>query len=120
MVSPMSLRDWKRRRTRQAIVGAAVELIERDGYDHTTIADIAAAADIGTRTFFGYFATKEELLFPDTDGRVAAAVAAIAHRQPDDRPVDVLLRALRDLATPAGQPGRIVNRTTALRLRRIR
>ena len=56
-----SLRDRKRARTRQAIINAAVELFERNGYDGTTVADIAAAADIGTRTFFSYFASKEEL-----------------------------------------------------------
>ncbi len=98
-----------------ALVDAAVELFERNGYHGTTIADIAAAADIGTRTFFGYFASKEELLFSDADGRVAAALAAIANREPGDRPVDVLLRALRDVAGP-GDPANMVNRLTVLRL----
>ena len=117
---PRTLRDRKRDRTRKALVDAAVELFERNGYHDTTIADIAAAADIGTRTFFGYFASKEELLFPDTDGRVDAALAAIATREPGDRPVDVLLRALRDVASPEGQPDDMVNRLTALRMRLIR
>lgn len=118
--APRTLRDRKRTRTRKALVDAAVELFERNGYHGTTIADIAAAADIGTRTFFGYFASKEELLFPDTDGRVDAALAAIATREPGDRPIDVLLRALRDVTGPEGQPDDLVNRLTALRLRLIR
>lgn len=92
----MSLRDRKRARTRQALVDAAVELIERKGYEATTIADIAAAAEIGTRTFFSYFPSKEDLLFPETDRRVRVAVDAIASRSPDEEPVDVLLRALRE------------------------
>jgi AcrR family transcriptional regulator len=91
----MSLRELKRRRTREAIVDAAVRLIERDGYEQTTIADIAAAAEIGTRTFFGYFATKEEVLFPESDLRVRAAVREIEARGPGDGPAEVLLRALR-------------------------
>src|SRR5262245_26129734 len=91
----MSLRDRKRARTRQALIDAATELFARKGYDETTIADIAAAADIGARTFFGYFASKEELLFPDTDARVQIAVDAIAARGADDGPIEVLLRALR-------------------------
>lgn len=92
-----SLRDRKRARTRQAILDAAADLFERRGYDGTTIADIAEAAEIGTRTFFSYFAGKEELLFSDPDARVAAAITAIEARQPSDRPADVLLRALREV-----------------------
>jgi AcrR family transcriptional regulator len=91
-----SLRDRKKERSRQALVDAAAGLFERRGYDQTTIADIAAAADIGTRTFFSYFASKEELLFPETDARIKAAEDAIAARRPGDRPADVLLRALAD------------------------
>ena len=94
-----SLRDRKRARTRQALVDAAIELFERDGYEQTTIADIAAAAEVGSRTFFNYFGSKEELLFPDSDARVRATVEAIAERGPHDGPTDVLLRALRRVGT---------------------
>src|SRR5687767_13054092 len=98
MITRMAtLRDRKRERTRQAIVDAATELFEKQGYDQTTVAGIAAAADIGTRTFFSYFASKEELLFPDSDLRVQATVAAIEAREASERPADVLLRALRQV-----------------------
>ncbi|MDN5859995.1 MAG: TetR/AcrR family transcriptional regulator [Pseudonocardia sp.] len=92
------LRQRKRERTRRAIVDAATALFERHGYDGTTVADIAAEAEIGTRTFFGYFASKEDVLLPEVDARVAAAVAAINARGARDRPADVLVRALRDVA----------------------
>jgi AcrR family transcriptional regulator len=111
-----SLRDRKRARTRQAIVEAAIELFERDGYDATTVADIAAAADIGTRTFFSYFPSKEEVLFPEMDGRVRTAVAAIADRRPDEGPVDVLLRGLDEASAGSDMTGRL----GALRMRLVR
>ena len=111
-----TLRERKRDRTRRALVDAAIDLFERNGYDGTTVADIAAAADIGTRTFFSYFASKEELLFPESDTRVAAAVAAIADRQPGDRPADVLLRALRDVGAADGEPDDMVDRIAAVRV----
>ncbi|WP_246011315.1 TetR/AcrR family transcriptional regulator [Nocardia mexicana] len=92
---PSALRDRKRERTRRALLEAAVELFESRGYEATTVADIAAAAEVGTRTFFNYFESKEELLFPEPDERVRSAVHAIATRRSDERPVEVLLRALR-------------------------
>lgn len=113
----MSLRERKRVRTRQALVTAAAELFERDGYEQTTIADIAAAAEIGTRTFFSYFASKEELLFPESDGRIEAAIAAIATRRPGERPASVLLRAL---TTVGDESDDMTGRLGALRLRLIR
>jgi AcrR family transcriptional regulator len=111
-----TLRDRKRERTRQAIVTAALELFERDGFERTTVADIAAAADIGTRTFFTYFATKEDVLFPEAADRVQAALDAIAARHPDARPADVLVQALRQVTLF----GDLTGPAAALRLRLTR
>ncbi|MFB9185879.1 TetR family transcriptional regulator [Dactylosporangium sucinum] len=112
----MTLRERKRERTRQAVVDAAVELFERDGYERTTVADIAAAAEIGTRTFFSYFPTKEDVLFPEGDARIAAAVHAIATRAPHEGPAEVLLRALRIVGADSDD---LTSRLAALRLRFI-
>jgi AcrR family transcriptional regulator len=112
----MSLRDLKRARTRQAVIDAAIELFERQGYDETTVAEIAAAAEIGARTFFSYFASKEELLFPESDARVDATLDAIAHRDPDDGPTEVLLRALGNVTAASDE---IVSPLAALRMRLV-
>jgi AcrR family transcriptional regulator len=112
----VSLRERKKERTRQALIDAAVELFERHGYEKTTIADIAAAADIGTRTFFSYFASKEELLFPESDDRVRATVKAIEERKPGDGPVDLLLRALHDAGEASGE---MLSPLAALRTRLV-
>jgi AcrR family transcriptional regulator len=106
-----TLRDRKKERTRQALIDAAGKLFAEQGYERTTVADIAAAADIGTRTFFSYFASKEELVYPEADARVRAAVDAIAARAPGDSPVDVLLRALGNVGDE------IVGPMAGLRLR---
>jgi AcrR family transcriptional regulator len=113
----MSLRERKRTRTRQALIDAAADLFERHGYDRTTIADIAAAADVSTRTFFSYFASKEDVLFPDADARVKAALTAIDDRGPGERPTEILLRALNELGDAGGD---LVGPMAALRLRFVR
>ena len=113
----MSLRERKRARTRQALIDAAAELFEQRGYEGTTIADIAAAAEVSTRTFFSYFATKEDVLFPEADARVKAAITAIDERRPGERPTAILLRALGELGD-AGDD--LVGPMAALRLRFMR
>ncbi len=111
----VSLRERKRARTRQALVDAAVDLFERNGYERTTIAEIAAAAEIGTRTFFSYFSAKEEVLFPESDARVQASIDAIESRRPGETPVDVLLRGLHEATAGSDDmTGRTARLRTAL------
>jgi AcrR family transcriptional regulator len=59
------LRERKKQRTREQIAAAALELFGQRGYQATTVADIAAAAEVSERTVFTYFPTKEDILFSD-------------------------------------------------------
>jgi len=61
-VRPASLRDRKRARTRRMIQAEAMRLFADKGYYGTTVEDIADAAAISPRTFFRYFATKEDVV----------------------------------------------------------
>lgn len=61
----MGLRERKKRQTREAVRSAAFELFERNGYAHTTVEQIAEAAEVSPRTFFRYFPNKAALLIPD-------------------------------------------------------
>jgi AcrR family transcriptional regulator len=56
------LRERKRRETLQRIAETGLRLFAENGYDTTTLEDIAAASDISPRTFFYYFKTKDEIL----------------------------------------------------------
>lgn len=56
------LRERKKAQVRTAIQDAALTLFEQQGYAATTVADIAAAANVSERTFFRYFPTKEDVV----------------------------------------------------------
>lgn len=67
------LRGRKKARRRDEIIAAAKDLFARQGIDATTMADIAAAADISTPTVFNYFGSKDGILIAMiTEGTTAA------------------------------------------------
>ncbi|MER6188150.1 TetR family transcriptional regulator [Streptomyces sp. NPDC001652] len=90
------LRERKKERTRATLIAAAVELMSVKGYDDTTVAEIASAAEVSTRTFFAYFPSKEDILFADSQHRIDDAVRRLTVRLPGEGPADVLLRAMRE------------------------
>lgn len=83
MSSELGLRERKKRRTRETIARVALELFDRQGYAETTIAQVAAAADVSPRTVSGYFPAKEELAFPDDEEALALLQAHLRERGPD-------------------------------------
>lgn len=60
--SQEGLRTRKKSRRRREILSAARALFEQDGYDATTMARIAKAADVSTPTVFNYFGAKDDLI----------------------------------------------------------
>ena len=74
------LRERKRRQTRERLTRVAMALFLERGFEATTLDDIAAAAEISRRSFFHYFASKEDVVLAWQDGSTDALVTAIAER----------------------------------------
>jgi AcrR family transcriptional regulator len=77
------LRERKKQRTRATLIDAAVELCERQGFERTTVDQIAAIADVSPRTFSRYFATKDAIAVALIDEAIDL-VALELERQPAD------------------------------------
>lgn len=81
-----SLRDRTRRAVRDEITRAALELFLEVGYDQTTTADIARAAGLSPRSFFRYFATKEDVVISKLELGVGPLLAALRARPAEEGP----------------------------------
>jgi len=87
--TPAGLRERKKQKTRIAIQREAMRLFQEQGYEETTIEQIAEAVEISPSTFFNYFPTKEDVVIVDDyDPLLAAAFAG----RPRDEPVGVAMR----------------------------
>ena len=99
----LSRRDRKVAATRQSIVDAALSLIAEHGFNATTIEQITERADVGQRTFFRYFPTKESVVYADVEQKWDRAVAVLDDRPIDEPPFLSLRAALDELARLAAE-----------------
>ncbi|MEU6304718.1 TetR family transcriptional regulator [Streptomyces chartreusis] len=89
-----TLRERKKQRTRDSLLRTALELFTSQGYEHTTVDDIAAAVDVSQRTFFRYFAGKEEAALALQDMTVAHFLDAVRARPSHEPPMEALRQAV--------------------------
>ncbi|HMM93481.1 TetR family transcriptional regulator [Phycicoccus sp.] len=90
--APPSLRDLKKEQTRVRLHTAAVRLALDKGVHEVTVEEVAAAAGVSPRTFFNYYATKEDALVGADPSRTELLRDAVLAR-PADEPPAVALRA---------------------------
>ena len=84
------LRERKKQQTRETIARVALELFAQQGYENTTLAEIADAADVSKRTIFAYFESKEDILFCDEPMFYEQLNEKLEQRPPGTTTVDAL------------------------------
>lgn len=96
------MKSSRRQATHERLIACALDLFEAQGFDRTTVAQIAAAAGVSEMTFFRHFAGKELVVLADPyDPVIADAVAA----QPiDDTPVARVVRGVRFALSELPEP----------------
>lgn len=105
------LRERKKQKTRESIQREAMRLIEKQGYDQTTIEQIAAAVEISPSTFFNYFPSKEDVVLYDAYDPV---LAKLMLERPADEPLSISFRRVLE------EMGSIFDRDRAIILARGR
>lgn len=116
------LRERKRRQTRERISQAAMTLFLEQGFEATTIDQIAEAADVSKRGFFDYFPTKEDVVAAWQDEFAQSLLTAVAERPAREPMAKVVEEALISAIVAAINPqtlaiGKLIGDTPALRAR---
>jgi AcrR family transcriptional regulator len=94
----VGLREQKKQKTLAALQRAALDLVAAHGFDHVTIDDIAAAADVSKTTFYRYLATKEDALLANRAEKLEYLRIALAAQPPDAAPLEAVRAAVREVA----------------------
>ncbi len=111
-----SVRERKKRETRLALTRAATALVAERGLPAVTAEQIAMRAGVSPRTFFNYFATKEDALVGHDPQRVAQIVDGLRRRPPAEPPLEALRAVLVELLPPSHvDPAELLERLRVLR-----
>jgi AcrR family transcriptional regulator len=99
----LGLRERKKQQTRDRIAREALQLFAKRGYDETTLADIAAAADVAPRTIFAYFDSKEDIVLCKELTFLDMLKRKLDERPPGTTTVDALREFLSAIEPPDEQ-----------------
>ncbi len=90
-----SLRENKKRQTRQRISDLATAMFVERGFETVTVAEIAAAANVSEKTVYNYFPTKESLVYDQIDEQIERLVAAVRERPRGTNPTAAFVAAMK-------------------------
>lgn len=89
--------ERKKKSAREPLVAAAQHLFQKKGFENVTVAEIAEAAGVTSRTFFRHFSTKEEVLFADHQESVALVEQELDASGPGRPIVEIVRSAVSEI-----------------------
>lgn len=105
---PPGRRERNKQRTREALIEAALGLFEAKGYEQTAVHEITDAVDVSERTFFRYFASKEDMALSFVRDQMHAFTEALVARPAQEPPLVAMRNAQADMLTRTDDGLRIV------------
>jgi len=88
------LREIKKKKTRQAIMNAAIKLFSEKGFNQTSVGELAKAAGVGKSTIYGYFHTKNEIFLAFCEDQIDFVFTELAQKRDPDAPLKEQLLTL--------------------------
>jgi AcrR family transcriptional regulator len=126
MTDATGLRERKKQRTRDDIRAAAARLFDERGFDDVTVDEISEACDISPRTFYRYFASKEDVVLGPVESSIERLRDLLTNRPLDEAPTASLRAAFTHLALDIERDpeavlrhGALIRATPSLQLRRL-
>lgn len=114
------LRERKKQLTRDSLIRSAISLFTEQGYEKTTVDEIVTAVNVSPRTFFRYFAGKEDVALAPVTEIDERVLELLAQRPPSEGPLDALRGSVRETwADVKEQTERISGVTALARILRI-
>jgi len=92
--APLGLRERKKQETRDALSWAVIRLSVERGWEHVTVADVAAAANVSERTFRNYFSSKAEAVSARHLDRMRRIAAELRDRPGEEPLWDAITEAV--------------------------
>lgn len=102
---PPGRREANKAATRAAILEAARQLFFDQGFERTSVREIASAAGVTERTFYRYFEGKEGLLLEEAVGWVERLGDAVRARSPNESSLAAVIGAIQSVLSEAGRAG---------------
>ncbi|MFF0038892.1 TetR/AcrR family transcriptional regulator [Streptomyces mirabilis] len=122
--APSALRDRMRHAMQDEVRVVALRLFAEQGFENTTVGQIAQEAGLSRASFFRYFGAKEDVVLGNTEELGREVAAALAARPDDERPwqalrraFDVLTRIHEDAPEQAMNFMRLLNQAEPLKAR---
>jgi AcrR family transcriptional regulator len=89
-MTEVGLRERRQQRQRAELVSAGMRLFAEQGFDATTVDEVAEAAGVSRRTLFRYFGSKGDIVMEWARGTTAVLTAALRARPPAEEPLSSL------------------------------